>query len=109
MPVRKVGRVSPCAPWATPKCKISATRALARRRSAELHSAVSQIWNLRTVRTTQSLRNFPRFAECNSAIQQIKNLRFGNQRAVGEHEHAGERLATFAAGRGLPALPWGSR
>jgi hypothetical protein len=46
------------------------------RRSAELHSAVSQICNL--LRAGRKLT--PRFvqhpAECNSAIQQIENLRY---------------------------------
>jgi 4-hydroxy-3-methylbut-2-en-1-yl diphosphate synthase IspG/GcpE len=45
-------------------------------RSAELHSAVSQICNLRRWRNTKAVRAAGRFAECNSAIRQIKNLRY---------------------------------
>jgi hypothetical protein len=59
-------------------------------RSAELHSAVPQIFNLHRVATTQDPKINPRAskirspssvqhpAECNSAIQQISNLRYGN-------------------------------
>src|SRR6266540_1521518 len=48
--------------------------------SAELHSAVSQIFNLQRVgRFQRSWRN-SRPAECNSAIQQIENLRYENVR-----------------------------
>ena len=47
-----------------------------RRRSAELHSAVSQVCNLRAVEVTRALLKFQRPAECNSAIQQIENLRY---------------------------------
>jgi len=48
-----------------------------RGRSAELHSAVSQVCNLRGVEVTRALLKFQRPAECNSAIQQIENLRYG--------------------------------
>src|SRR6185369_6731138 len=46
-------------------------------RSAELHSAVSQICNLQRARRFESPRACERLAECNSAIQQIENLRYG--------------------------------
>ncbi|HEX9045734.1 MAG TPA: hypothetical protein VF988_01795, partial [Verrucomicrobiae bacterium] len=45
--------------------------------SAELHSAVSQICNLQRVNEYGSALNCEGPAECNSAIQQIKNLRYG--------------------------------
>ena len=45
-------------------------------RSAELHSAVSQIFNLRRVKKIGGLRVGWRSAECNSAIRQIENLRY---------------------------------
>jgi len=45
-------------------------------RRAELHSAVSQICNLRRCWNAQAVRVAGRFAECNSAIRQIKNLRY---------------------------------
>ena len=45
-------------------------------RSAELHSAVSQIWNLRRVGKPNPAGVFARLAECNSAIRQIENLRY---------------------------------
>ena len=48
----------------------------ARTRSADLQSAVSQICNLRSVGRFGALRSLPRPAECNSAIQQIENLRY---------------------------------
>ena len=48
-----------------------------RGRSAELHSAVSQVCNLLGVEVTRAFLKFQRPAECNSAIQQIKNLRYG--------------------------------
>ena len=44
--------------------------------SAELHSAVSQISNLRGVRRFGARRNFTRPADYKSAIQQIENLRY---------------------------------
>ena len=47
-----------------------------RRRSAELHSAVSQVCNLRGVEVTRAFLKFQRPAECNSAIQQVANLRY---------------------------------
>jgi Tfp pilus assembly protein FimT len=50
-----------------------------RRRSAELHSAVSQIFNLQRAATPAS-RNNSAAAECHSAIQQIVNLRYGSCR-----------------------------
>src|SRR6266487_2611798 len=55
--------------------KFSAPR-IARRRSAELHSAVSQICNLRRSRNPKAVGKIARLAECNSAIQQIENLRY---------------------------------
>ena len=47
-----------------------------RRRSAELHSAVSQVCNLRGVEVTRALLKFQRLAEYNSAVQQIEDLRY---------------------------------
>src|SRR6266511_225009 len=49
---------------------------VARRRSAELHSAVSQICNLRRARGSNPPRQAERFAEYNSAIRQMENLRY---------------------------------
>ena len=49
---------------------------LARSRSAELHSAVSQICNLRRVRKGQRVGLVRHSAESNSAIRQIENLRY---------------------------------
>ena len=46
-------------------------------RSAELRSAVSQIFNLRRVEKHGGCRAAGRSAEYNSAIRQIKNLRYG--------------------------------
>src|SRR6185503_2621028 len=54
----------------------NADPAIARKRSAELHSAVSQIFNLRGAREFQSRSLFQRPADCKSAIQQIRNLRY---------------------------------
>lgn len=51
-------------------------RRRARRRSAELHSAVSQICNLRSVDIAGAVGVFGRPAEYNSAIRQIENLRY---------------------------------
>ncbi len=45
-------------------------------RSAELHSAVAQICNLRRARSSNPPRQVERFAEYNSAIQQMENLRY---------------------------------
>jgi hypothetical protein len=45
-------------------------------RSAGLHPAVSRIWNPQSARQHGEFHNFARSAECNSAIQQIKNLRY---------------------------------
>ena len=88
--------------------KLDKTRmTIDQKRSAELHSAVSQIFNLlngkikwggettrsikgrasssqNTCTICSSFRNsefslFRRFAECNSAIQQIENLRYGRK------------------------------
>jgi hypothetical protein len=50
--------------------------------SAELHSAVSQICNLRSRWLAKANWNIRRAAECNSAIQQIKNLRYDAWRDV---------------------------
>ena len=47
------------------------------RRSAELHSAVSQVCNLLGVEVTRAFLKFHRPAACNSAIQQIEDLRYG--------------------------------
>src|ERR671922_251741 len=57
------------------------TAAMARRRSAELHSAVSQICNLRRSPSSEAPGNVERIAECNSAIQQIENLRYSTDGA----------------------------
>ena len=75
--------------------RVAPSAGTARRRSAELYSAVSQIFNLRTGRCEsiggryqdrpqrEFVEGFDRAktlgcpAECNSAIQQIKNLRYG--------------------------------
>ena len=48
----------------------------AKARSAELHSAVSQICNLRAVGKFRGYLSWLRSAECNSAIRQIENLRY---------------------------------
>src|SRR5438876_992651 len=53
------------------------TAAAGRMRSAELHSAVSQICNLPAARYPQRVGMFERPAEYNSAIRQIENLRYG--------------------------------
>jgi ACS family hexuronate transporter-like MFS transporter len=45
-------------------------------RSAELHSAVSQISNLRAAAKREDATSAEASAECNSAIQQIENLRY---------------------------------
>jgi len=47
-----------------------------RNSSAELHSAVSQIFNLPGVRKCRRLSTISRLAECDSAIRQITNLRY---------------------------------
>jgi hypothetical protein len=57
----------------TPRC---AALSLTRSRSAELHSAVSQICNLRRVGANQRDARGGPSAEYNSAIQQIENLRY---------------------------------
>jgi hypothetical protein len=49
-------------------------------RSAELHSAISQICNLQRARRFGNSRVCGRFAECNSAIRQIENLRYDDWR-----------------------------
>ena len=54
----------------------AAALSVARSRSAELHSAVSQICNLRRVGRGKSVGLLRHLAECNSAIQQIENLRY---------------------------------
>ncbi len=51
--------------------------------SAELHSAVSQICNLRQLGTGQRVGPFQHAAEFNSAIPQIENLRYGSQPTAG--------------------------
>ena len=51
-------------------------KATTRNRSAELHSAVSQICNLRGVGSIETLGNLPRPDECNAAIQSIGNPRY---------------------------------
>src|SRR5262245_26849644 len=56
--------------------KITRMARLARRRSAELHSAVSQICNLQRADQSGTSGRIQRSAECNSAIQQIENLRY---------------------------------
>src|SRR5437870_2998342 len=45
-------------------------------RSADLQSAVSQIFNLLNAGNVRTLRQTLPAAECNSAIQQITNLRY---------------------------------
>jgi hypothetical protein len=45
-------------------------------RSAELHSAVSRIFNPQRVEKSEVCRVVERSAECNSAMRQIKNLRY---------------------------------
>jgi DNA-directed DNA polymerase III PolC len=67
-------------------------------RSAELHSAVPQICNLPVVGTGQGVgispgtgsvscpSPLPRVAECNSAVQQIENLRYNGNGAAAELE-----------------------
>jgi hypothetical protein len=52
-------------------------RLLAQARSAELYSDGSQIYNLQRVAQPAAHENLARPAECNSAIQQIANLRYG--------------------------------
>jgi hypothetical protein len=42
-----------------------------------LHSAVSQIWNLRADGQSGALGRVGRPADCKSAIRQIENLRYG--------------------------------
>jgi DNA-binding beta-propeller fold protein YncE len=59
-------------------------------RSAELHSAVSQNCILRPPRTPGIAGEFARPAECNSAIQQIGNLRYTG---------AGDALAAMSESR----------
>ena len=49
--------------------------------SAELHSAVSQISNLRRAKNWEPLRRLERPADCKSAVQQVKNLRYGRRSA----------------------------
>ena len=49
-------------------------------RSAELHSTVSQICNRQRARRFGNSRVCGRFAECNSAIRQIENLRYDDWR-----------------------------
>ena len=54
----------------------TAALTVGRSRSAELHSAVWQICNLRRVGTGQRVGQARHSAEYNSAIQQIENLRY---------------------------------
>ena len=51
------------------------------RSSAELNSAVSQTCSLRRAEPTRVAGPFGTPAECNSAIQQVKNLRYGSSMA----------------------------
>ena len=51
-----------------------------RGRSAELHSAVPQIWNLQDVGEIVASRHFPRPADSKSAIRQSATLRYENDR-----------------------------
>jgi hypothetical protein len=62
--------------WKTEMLKTEMKSPMKKPSSAEFHSAVSQIFNLRTVRNAPRRPHFQRAAECNSAIQQIKNLRY---------------------------------
>jgi len=70
------------------KNQISMSAKASQRRSAELHSAVSQICNLRRLEKLGGCRAVGRFAECNSAIRQIKNLRYFVPRQALLHCHA---------------------
>ena len=56
------------------KCPVRLGR---NRGSAELHSAVSRIFNLHGTEYSVALRQGLRSADFKSAIQQIKNLRYG--------------------------------
>ena len=47
-----------------------------RTRSAEFHSAVSQICNLRSVAQFDASQHFRRPADCKSAIRQSETLRY---------------------------------
>ena len=60
-----------------------------RRRSAELHSAVSQVCNLRAVEVTRAFLMFQRPADCKSATRQIEDLRyFASPRHALLHRHS---------------------
>ena len=60
-----------------------------RRRSAELHSAVSQVCNLRGVEVTRAFLMFQRPADCKSATRQIEDLRyFASPRHALLHRHS---------------------
>jgi hypothetical protein len=58
------------------KAILKAESAQAADRSADFQSAVSRICNLPGVVMRGAPSCFERLAECNSAIQQIKNLRY---------------------------------
>ncbi len=58
-------------------------------RSAELHSAVSQIFNLRCCRNAKAVRVAGRFAGCNPAIRQIENLRYDARQALLHFQSSG--------------------
>ena len=80
--------------------------------SAELHSAVSQICNLRAADNSEARVISERPAECNSAIQQIENLRYdrraGRMSASPQFWVAAERLpmvqAVYPSANTEPAL-----
>ena len=65
--------------------------------AASPHCAVSQYCILRDGGKAERLGTFPRSAECNSAIQQIENLRyaFAGRKIHGvHHPHAGPSYET---------------
>src|SRR6516225_10306341 len=69
--------------WARPLTGLKTTKhtlAQVQRRSADLQSAVSPICNRQTPESARELWNFGALAECNSAIQQIANLRYDTRR-----------------------------
>ena len=77
--------------------------------SAELHSAVSPICNRQDVGAGWISGAGERYAECNSAIQQIKNLRYGkssqNATAMGDSTKGAEtQRIEFVFSFGLASL-----
>jgi hypothetical protein len=51
-------------------------------RNADFQSAVSQVFNLPGVQKVGGANSLDRLAECNSAIQQIANLRYADRTPV---------------------------